>query len=92
MLRRLDRANAVPQLVTQFAHNQFDNAMRIERLCVGRELRSGASVAAWSRALADLTASAAVRTACVHHQKLLADQGNAADITADRIESIQLRG
>jgi len=84
-------ANAVPQLVTPFAHDQFDNATRIERLGVGRELRSGASVAAWSRALADLTSSAAVRAACLHHQKLLADPGNAAEIIAGQIESVQLR-
>ncbi len=80
-------ANAVPQLITPFAHDQFDNAMRIERLGVGRELRVGASIHDWSRALSELTSSADIRSSCLRYQQLLAAQGNAAEIIADHIES-----
>lgn len=51
----------IPQLVLPQAYDQFDNAMRLERLGVGRVLRRPADMPA---ALGPLVADAAVRSAC----------------------------
>jgi len=67
-------AAGVPQLIIPRAHDQPDNAARLERLGVGAHLRyrdfSGAASAQKLRAL--LTSPAAA-VACARHQKLVVD-------------------
>jgi rhamnosyltransferase subunit B len=53
-----------PQLVTPFAHDQFDNAARLRRLGVASALRPTAKVAKWVRALDRLTNDERVAAAC----------------------------
>jgi rhamnosyltransferase subunit B len=55
----------IPQLVAPHAYDQFDNAMRLERLGVGRTLRSDASgLQAMGAQLKALLASAETQAAC----------------------------
>jgi len=51
----------IPQLVLPHAYDQFDNAMRLERLGVGRQLRR---LDAMGTALRELLAEPGVRAAC----------------------------
>jgi rhamnosyltransferase subunit B len=57
-------AAGVPQIVTPFAHDQFDNARRVVRLGAGVRLPAAASVQAVEAALRALLADDACRQRC----------------------------
>ncbi|QNM98187.1 glycosyltransferase [Chitinimonas koreensis] len=57
-------AAGVPQLVAPFAHDQFDNGVRLARLGAGAWLKPDAKVGDWARTLRDLVADPAVAHAC----------------------------
>ena len=75
-------AAGVPQVVVPFAHDQFDNAARLQRLGVSCTQDGDASLDAWCAALRGLPAhDAAVRRAATR----LADAGPAAERIADEL-------
>ena len=53
-------AAGIPQVVAPFAHDQFDNAARLQRLGVATTVRRSASAAEWRVALAGTTAPSVV--------------------------------
>jgi len=80
-------AAGVPQIVTPFAHNQFDNAFRLERLGVARELNDLNS-GQWARTLGELKNSKSVESACRKVKAIIAEAPPATAIGADAIESL----
>jgi len=79
-------AAGVPQIVTPFAHDQFDNAHKLERLGVAKELNK-LDPHQWAKAIVELTGSARVIQACSQAKKLMT--GNPLADIADKIESLQ---
>jgi rhamnosyltransferase subunit B len=75
----------VPQLVTPFAHDQFDNAKRLERLGIAKSVKSTGDANAWRQAMRYLTSDTAVRQSCAHVRKLMDSEQNAAELIADQI-------
>lgn len=57
-------AAGVPQLVCAFAHDQFDNAARLERLGVGRRVALHAPQGPWTQALEALGGNPMVAESC----------------------------
>lgn len=57
-------AAGIPQLVTPFAHDQFDNAARVERLGCGVQMRLQASGPAMLEALKKLLANERIQSNC----------------------------
>jgi rhamnosyltransferase subunit B len=82
-------AAGVPQMITPFAHDQFDNAARIERLGCGAQVSAKASPKKWAHALAHLLGDAEVRTACQRVQALMADEAGVLERIVARIEALQ---
>ncbi len=80
-------AAGVPQLVTPFAHDQFDNAFRLRRLGVARELRN-LNHDEWARTLSELKNSKAVELACREAKAQIDKAQSATAIGADAIESL----
>lgn len=76
-------AAGVPQLITPFAHDQFDNAARLATLGAGLSVSPTASVAQWSKALLQLSRSRSVADACYR----LAERSQSAPPAAERIAS-----
>ena len=56
-------AAGIPQLVAPFAHDQFDNAARLERLGVAKTLRTDAPVSEWIAALSGSAGSSTLDSA-----------------------------
>jgi rhamnosyltransferase subunit B len=75
----------VPQLVTPFAHDQFDNAKRLERLGIAKSVKSTGDANAWRQAMRYLTSDTAVRQSCARVRKLMDSEQNAAELIADQI-------
>lgn len=67
----------VPQLVAPFAHDQFDNALRLTELGVAATVRTGESGRQWSRRLSKLLKDEASRNVCQKYRRLM-DEGGAA--------------
>ncbi|HSD37078.1 MAG TPA: nucleotide disphospho-sugar-binding domain-containing protein [Rhodocyclaceae bacterium] len=82
-------AAGVPQMITPFAHDQFDNAGRVERLGCGAQLSAKAPPKKWANALAHLLHDVEVRTACQRVQALMADEAGVLDQIVARIEALQ---
>jgi rhamnosyltransferase subunit B len=78
----------VPQLITPFAHDQFDNAARVERLGCGAQLKASASAGKWRDALAHLVDAAEVRAACQCVRELMADEAQAMAQIVAHIEAL----
>ena len=76
----------IPQLVVPQAYDQFDNAMRIERLGVGEELKHD-DVSAIGRRLGRLLASPAVARACAAWAPKVRPDG-ALEAVADVVERL----
>ncbi len=81
-------AAGVPQLVAPFAHDQFDNGARIQRLGVGRWLGARAGRRRWANALRRVVDDGAVRERCAAVAARLQADGNAAERIADRLEAL----
>jgi rhamnosyltransferase subunit B len=87
-------AAGLPQLVLPFAHDQFDNAARLQRLGVARTLSAHASVERWTTALRHLHPGQAVAgsslrgTAATLAARMAAD-GPGAERIADLLEPLQ---
>lgn len=76
----------IPQLVWPQAYDQFDNAMRLERLGVGAQLRTSPVAAAeLAQALATLLGSTACREACARWAAELGSGGQ-LDAACDWLE------
>jgi rhamnosyltransferase subunit B len=58
-------AAGIPQLITPFAHDQFDNAARVQSLGCGVQLRSRASGPAMLKILKQLLADEGVQSNCI---------------------------
>jgi rhamnosyltransferase subunit B len=82
----------VPQLITPFAHDQFDNAARVERLGCGAQLKPTASAAKWQNALSHLVDDAEVRAACQRVSTWMADEAEVMAQIVARIEALAPRG
>lgn len=81
---------ALPQLVTPMGFDQFDNAMRLERLEVGVSLqRSDSSFDGMTPALRELLKSPKVAAACRLVALKVQEQGNAVTTICDLLESVQ---
>lgn len=72
-------------MITPFAHDQFDNAGRLERLGLARSVKASGDASSWRRALETLTSATEVRQACTRVQQLMLKETNAADLIADQI-------
>ncbi len=82
-------AAGVPQLVGPFAHDQFDNAARVERLGAGRCVVPGSRPGRWAAALAALVdARGSVQRRCCELAERIAAAPNAAEQIADRLETL----
>jgi len=80
-----------PQLVTAFAHDQFDNAGRLRRLGVALSVRPTAAVAAWVSALDALTRGPGVAEAC-SRMALASREGEPGEVLiAKQIEALSRR-
>ncbi|HTP98208.1 MAG TPA: glycosyltransferase [Casimicrobiaceae bacterium] len=81
-------AAGTPQLIVPRAHDQFDNAVRVERIGAGAQVAfRRLDVAGAAAALRDLTASSQVRAACRRTRALMAAESplpSACDL-AERI-------
>lgn len=76
----------VPQLITPFAHDQFDNAARVVRLGCGAQINWNASPRKWAKALSRLLDNADVAAACRRVSGLMADE---ADVLAQIVAEIE---
>jgi rhamnosyltransferase subunit B len=84
-------AAGVPQLVCAFAHDQFDNAHRLQRLGVGRHVGRYARTARWTEALALAVGSAEVAERCAQAAVAMRHSRDAADDIAQRLEALGAR-
>ncbi|GAB3251626.1 glycosyltransferase [Chitinimonas naiadis] len=82
-------AAGVPQLITPFAHDQFDNAARLEKLGAGRSIAPLASTGKWIKALHGLVGNEDIADAC--HRWALQSHGDvpAAVRIAEQIETLR---
>ncbi len=84
-------AAGVPQVVTPFAHDQFDNAERVRRLLVGRTVKAKRYTArSATAALAAVLDDPATAAACRSVATRLADD-DSVDRTCDLIEALAPR-
>lgn len=71
------RAGA-PQLVAPFAHDQFDNALRLTELGVAATVGTGESGRKWSEKLRTLLQREASQAACQKYRRLMDERGAVA--------------
>jgi rhamnosyltransferase subunit B len=81
-------AAGLPQGVVPFAHDQFDNALRLVRLGVGVQLAVNGSERSWTQALTQLAHGAAIAAACKRHARVAKDELGAAQRIAKLIEAM----
>lgn len=84
-------AAGVPQLVCAFAHDQFDNAARLERLGVGRRVGLHASQRRWTHALEALSGRPAVAASGREMAARMAASPGAAQQIAQQLEALGQR-
>lgn len=82
-------AAGVPQLVTPFAHDQFDNAFRLSKIGVARELNK-LDPARWAATLRELKESQKIRSKCLKIKELMDGAPPASALAADAIESLRV--
>jgi rhamnosyltransferase subunit B len=80
-----------PQLITPFAHDQFDNAARLARLGVAASVAHDAPAAQWSAALSALLRDPATAGACAAMAARMASEQDAPAQIAEWIERLQPR-
>lgn len=73
-----------PQLVTPFAHDQFDNALRLEQLHVSKTSRSNRPDE-WRRKLVELIGNSKVQFECDKNKKRIMSQTAPIDVIANTI-------
>lgn len=81
-------AAGLPQLVLPFAHDQFDNAKRLQQLGVAAIQRAAAPAADWQAALAGLLTGAGTAAAVRRCAQALASDGTPAASIAARLEAL----
>nr|MBA3625578.1 glycosyltransferase [Methylibium sp.] len=84
-------AAGVPQIVVPFAHDQFDNAARLERLGLGVTLKAVAPASHWVRAFAQAETGQAAAWAAVAAERMNHTTQSVQQIV-DRIERLGTRG
>jgi rhamnosyltransferase subunit B len=77
-----------PQLVVPFAHDQFDNAARLERLGVARQTKADAPLTDWTTRLRAVTEDAAIDAATRQCAGRIAETGAAQDKIARMLERL----
>jgi rhamnosyltransferase subunit B len=85
-------ALGIPQMITPFAHDQFDNSARLQRLGAGRVLAPTASVGDWSRALMALQSDSALAYASQDLAARMGAAGEALGQIAQEIEALARKG
>ncbi|MBA3598694.1 MAG: glycosyltransferase [Methylibium sp.] len=83
-------AAGVPQIVVPFAHDQFDNAARLERLGLGVTLKAVSPASRWVRAFAQAQTGEAAAMAAVAAERMNHTTQSVQQI-ADRIERLGTR-
>ncbi|MEC5384799.1 nucleotide disphospho-sugar-binding domain-containing protein [Uliginosibacterium sp. H3] len=78
----------VPQLITPFAHDQFDNAARVARLGCGAQLAATASADKWAAVLGRLLDDEGVSAACQRVRASMADEAGVLAQIVARIEAL----
>ncbi|MEF9673518.1 hypothetical protein QNM99_20260 [Pseudomonas sp. PCH446] len=81
----------VPQIATPFAHDQFDNAARMERLGCGLRVFPPASAESLAKALDQVLNSHEVRASCDRYRKLIPSGESACEAAALQIEALAWR-
>ena len=81
-------AAGVPQLVVPFAHDQFDNAARLQRLGASRTLRVADQTATWVDAVQAAVGDPSMATAARAMRDRMAAEGSAAETIASRLEAL----
>lgn len=81
-------AAGLPQGLVPFAHDQFDNAMRVVKLGVGLRLNLRKPRNEWAAALSRLTSDPQMASACAHHASLMGHADAAPDHIASVIEGL----
>ncbi|WP_248802874.1 glycosyltransferase [Pseudomonas sp. MWU13-2100] len=84
-------AAGVPQIATPFAHDQFDNAARMERLGCGLRVFPPASAESLAKALDQVLNSHEVRASCDRYRKLIPSGESACEAAALQIEALAWR-
>lgn len=85
-------AAGVPQLITPFAHDQFDNALRLQKLGAGLSVAPLASMAKWTRTLHQLVGNPAIAEASHRWAVRSHEAEPAASLIAGQIEQLQPKG
>jgi len=83
-------AAGLPQLVTPWAHDQFDNASRLQNLGVAESIAPLASTNSWARVLSKLMHDEGVATACRNWALKCRGGEPATAQIVDHIEKLQL--
>ncbi|MGF6127581.1 rhamnosyltransferase subunit B [Pseudomonas frederiksbergensis] len=83
-------AAGVPQVATPFAHDQFDNAARMERLGCGVSLLPPASGEALAKALDKVLTSPEVLINCARYRALIPGGESASEAAALQVEALAL--
>ncbi len=79
----------VEHFVTPFAHDQFDNAKRLEGLGVARSAKPGKGLDVWVGALrALLNPDAKMVAACAKYKELMSSNDGAAELIATELEEL----
>ncbi|KQW41892.1 MULTISPECIES: glycosyltransferase [Pseudomonas] len=81
-------AAGVPQIATPFAHDQFDNAARMERLGCGLRVFPPATGESLTAALDKVLSSQEVRARCERYRKLMPSGDSACEAAALHIEAL----
>jgi rhamnosyltransferase subunit B len=81
-------AAGIPQLITPFAHDQFDNAARVESLGCGVQMRSHASGPAMLEALQQLLADERIQRNCTALQPRVGSGESACMKALSAIETV----
>ncbi|CAD5202385.1 glycosyltransferase [Pseudomonas sp. FEN] len=87
----LAMAAGVPQVATPFAHDQFDNAARMERLGCGLRVFPPASAESLATALDKVLNSQEVRTHCDRYRTLMPSGESAREAAALQVEALASR-
>lgn len=84
-------AAGVPQGVVPFAHDQFDNAVRLVKRGVGVRLNTDGALRPWLSGIDRLLNDPAIGAACAQHAGRMAAEPDGADRIADQIEALTPR-
>lgn len=84
----LAMAAGVPQVATPFAHDQFDNAARMERLGCGLQMPPAAGAASLVAALDQVLSSQEIRSSCERYRQLIPSGASASEAAALQVEAL----